>query len=585
MVEKLTVEEGDLKGLSFLFEEGDSWSLGRDPDLNQFVLEDALVSRKQLIAKRTPQGITLQNESESNPILINNEEIDNEVRLLHDLDTVKIGNQLLRFFINEPTHIESPPQNNNSEEEEESENFESGSLAEINFGLAEAGRWLLKVVSGPNVGAEFYMQTGHSYIIGTDPHSCDIVFHDTSVSRQHARITVSDDDTLQIEDLKSRNGVLIAGETIEGSQPLSPSVIVTMGTTSFVVYDREGEMQTIISPLLPSIAKVLAHETPKQGEQTSPVAESDVNQPPPQEPTSHLGQLILLAIIAGVVSIVGFGLVTLFKSKPVEQKSEENTVVPQLEKALAPFPAVKFYYNKNTGNLLLIGHVMTATDKSELMYNLQGIPIRNVDDSGIIIDEYVWREFNDVLARNPTWSGVSIHSTAPGEFLLTGYLKTRAQAAQLSDYVSINFAYLDLLKKQLTVEEDVLGQINVWLQEAGIINLTIQMTNGEVTLKGQIPGEKAKALQAIISRIKSIPGVRIVTNLVDVRTAQQGVLNISDQYTISGQTKVGSKYTVVINGKLYSQGDVLDGMTITEITPSSVFLTQNGNQFRIDYNR
>ena len=31
-------------------------------------------------------------------------------------------------------------------------------LAEINFDLDESGRWLLKVVGGPNNGAEFSMQ-------------------------------------------------------------------------------------------------------------------------------------------------------------------------------------------------------------------------------------------------------------------------------------------------------------------------------------------------------------------------------------------------------------------------------------------
>lgn len=600
MVEKLSVEEGDLKGLVFSFDNGDNWSLGRDPDQNQFVVEDPLVSRKHMIAQRTSEGITIQNVSHTNPIWLNNEEINETPHLLHDQDTIKIGNELFRFFTDAATYVETPvlePEslpslkeeiNKKNAEEPDEEVFqevEPDELAEINFGLAETGRWLLKVVSGPNVGAEFYMKTGHSYVIGTDPHTCDIVFHDTSVSRQHARISVTNDDTLKIEDLKSRNGVLVAGETIEGQQSLLPSVIVTMGTTSFVVYDREGEMQTIISPLLPSIVKVLQHEQPKAE------ASADSSSPPPPEPTAppppqnHLGQLILLSIIIGAVCIIGFGVITLFRSQPIEQKTDKNAVA-ELEQALAPFPAVKFYFNKNTGSLLLIGHVLTPTDKNELLYNLQGMPfIKYTDDSGIIIDEYVWREFNDVLSHNPTWNGVSIHATAPGQFVLTGYLQTRKQAAQLADYVSINFAYLDLLKKEVTVEEDVINQVNIWLQEAGINGITTTMINGEVVLKGTAAQEMSQALQNVISKVKTIPGVRIVTNLVDLRAIATGVQNISEQYLVTGQTKVGSKYTVVINGRLYSQGDVLDGKTITDITATSIFLTQDGNQFRIDYNK
>src|SRR6185436_17770917 len=85
----------------------------------------------------------------------------------------------------------------------EDEDADLSSLAEIDFGVVETGRWLLKVNGGPNNGAEFYMQPNNSYLIGTDPHSCDIVFHDTSVSRQHARITITPEDELLIEDLKS----------------------------------------------------------------------------------------------------------------------------------------------------------------------------------------------------------------------------------------------------------------------------------------------------------------------------------------------------------------------------------------------
>ncbi|MCB1112831.1 MAG: FHA domain-containing protein [Chlamydiia bacterium] len=150
---------------------------------------------------------------------------------------------------------EEEPRSDSIFDEEIDENEQI--LANINFDLLETGRWLLKVISGPNNGAEFAMQPGSTYMIGTDPNSCDIIFHDTSVSRQHARITVEGEDKLFIEDLKSKNGTLIDSNPLEGRQPLQPNTVVTLGTTSFVVFDREGEMQTIISPILPSIVKAL----------------------------------------------------------------------------------------------------------------------------------------------------------------------------------------------------------------------------------------------------------------------------------------------------------------------------------------
>jgi hypothetical protein len=103
------------------------------------------------------------------------------------------------------------------------------------------GRWLLKVVNGPNNGAEFPMQAGENYIIGSNPDTCDIVFSDERVSKQHARIQVTKDDHLLIEDLKSQQGTKINSVLIETQVPLPLNTIITLGSSSFEIYDREGK--------------------------------------------------------------------------------------------------------------------------------------------------------------------------------------------------------------------------------------------------------------------------------------------------------------------------------------------------------
>lgn len=614
MVAKLVIEDGNLKGRSFSLEKGESWVIGRDPDECQFVLEDPLVSRRHVLVYRSPDGILVENLSTTNPVLINEQEIGSEPYLLHTGDFMRIGHQLFRYYetlseqlMNEepeqtdplipsssPPSFEPPLQEGEQRDtlfEDQDSDFNP--LAEINFGFTEIGRWLLKVIGGPNNGAEFYMQTGHSYIIGTDPHACDIVFHDTSVSRQHAKITVTPDDVLVIEDLKSRNGVLINGELIEAKQTLSPSTIVTLGTTSFVVYDREGEMQTIVSPLMPSIVKALKQEEekPLPPPTSAPSASTDTeNQaipkptdPPPPQPPRQYGPLILMSIIMGLFALAGIGSLALFKSEPIEVKVQENTD-ELIQQALRPFPAVRFTFNKANGGLFLVGHVSSPTDKHQLLYNLQNLKfIKSVDDNGIIVDEYVWQELNSILAK--TWRGITIQSPAAGEFVLTGYLETRRQAAQLSDYINLNFPYLDLLKKQVVVEEDVVNQINAWLQDANLRSVTVDMNQGEISLSGNISPDRVNDFNQIITRIKQIPGVRIVNNAVHAQAAPElvGIENISDQYQVTGTSKIGDKHTVVIQGRILSEGDILDGMTITQITSDKILLEKDGAQFRINY--
>lgn len=497
-------------------------------------------------------------------------------------------------FINQPE---------NEEEEEPDTIFEDETfgnkenLAEINFDLTETGRWLLKVIGGPNTGAEFAMQTDSTYLIGTDPNTCDIVFHDTSVSRQHARVSVTEDDQLTIEDLKSRNGTLVDGEPVKGKQTLLPNVFVTMGTTSFIVFDREGEMQTIISPLLPSIVKVLQKEETKPEVPVSPTAEAAAPvetqkeaaaaEKPKENAHSALGAFILIAIITGLFVIIGIGTTTLFKNEPVAAKEQVNPD-KVLQTALAPFPDVKYSFNNATGRLLLVGHVLTITDRNQLMYNLQGLTsfIKSIDDSGVIIDEGVWREINQVLARNPDWKGISVHSPSPGHFVLSGYLQTRKQAEQLWDYVGSNFPYLDLLERRVIVEEDVVSSVSSMLLNHGFKDVAAQIANGEITLSGTIPNGKLPEYEKLIPEFKNIPGVRNVKNFVTEIAPEQSMINISDKYEVTGVSHQGKVNTsVVINGRILTRGDTLDGMTITSIKPNAIFLEKDGVKYRIDYNK
>ena len=195
----------------------------------------------------------------------------------------------------------------------------------------------------------------------------------------------------------------------------------------------------------------------------------------------------------------------------------------------------------------------------------------------------MWQEVNSILAKNPAWRGITIHSPAAGQFVLSGYLQTRKQAEQLSSYISLNFPYLDLLKKQIVVEEDIVNQVQAWLREAKLTDVVANMTNGEVTLTGKAPSDKLNEINPILANIKQISGVRAVHNLLQTQAPETGVVNISDHYDVTGKSRIGDKYTVIINGRLLTQGDTLDGMNITKITPNSVLLEKEGIQYRIDY--
>lgn len=638
---KLIAEEGNLKGLILSLEQGSEWVIGRDPDTCQLLIEDPVASRRHLICRETSEGIVVENLSSTNPVEVNQEEVK-EPRLLKDGDAVKIGGSVYRFYANgnEPGIKEdlenktqgeekpqeepamqnptpdvssnlvtsnagsSPNQSDKSINEDfnieegvkrdtifdEDKNPEEEVLASVDFDIIETGKWLLKVISGPNNGAEFNMQTGKTYVLGTDSQLADILFHDTSVSRQHAKIRVGDDDSLSIEDLGSKNGTLIDGATLQKNKTaLSPNSVVTLGTTSFVIFDREGEMQTIISPLMPSIVKMLQKEEEKKEEKKEEKLKPAIAQKPvftgeemKDKNRTTLTALILIAIVTGIFALMAVGTFSLFRSEPV-QTHEVVEAETMLKDAMAPFPEVQFSYNKANNTILLIGHVLTDNQKKQLIYNLQGLKfIKNIDESGIIIDELVWQDINPAIARYPKWRGVSIQATTPGNFQITGTLKTRQDLESLNEYLSNNFLYLDRLENKIFVEEEVLNSIKTRLQTQGIRNLKVELSNGDLSIKGTLPPGKQEEFKEIVTEFSKIPGIRSFTDYVTEAAPEQSLIDITDRYEVSGISRSGATLNVILDGRIVSVGDVLDGMHIISITPKEVLLEKDNVKYRIE---
>jgi sigma-B regulation protein RsbU (phosphoserine phosphatase) len=75
----------------------------------------------------------------------------------------------------------------------------------------------LEIRTGPRGGERIAIGPGR-LVIGRHP-ACDIVIDASAVSRQHAAITTSGDDSL-IDDLRSRNGTLVNGRAVGGPHRL-----------------------------------------------------------------------------------------------------------------------------------------------------------------------------------------------------------------------------------------------------------------------------------------------------------------------------------------------------------------------------
>jgi len=460
--------------------------------------------------------------------------------------------------------------------------------AQVDFDLLETeGRWLLKVLSGPNSGAEFAMHGGSSYLIGTDTDQCDVVFQDLSVSRKHARLTIDLKNEAILEDLESRNGTFVDGERID-KRGVTGNVLVAMGTTTFMLVDREAEQTTIISPL---------HVEAKEEEELQPIEEAayapiqaEVDRVKEEEEkhakeSQAMSSLVVLAIVTALILVVGIGGALLFRTETITAPKVVNPE-EEIAQALEGFVEVRFSYNPTNNRLMLVGHVLTSTDRSKMLDLLQRLKfIRVIDYSNVVIDEHVWREANQILSKNPAWRGITITSPRAGHYVLSGFLKTRGEAQSLYDYISQNFEYVNLLERRVVVEEELLNQLKRELREAGFPGVTPTLVGGDLMLKGQISRDSTERFQKLLSVFKTLPGIRSVQSTVAESGKVEAVIDLTNKYRVSGFSKQGDSISVVINGRILAPGDTIDGKLITSISDTTIYLEDGTDKYKIDFNR
>jgi type III secretion system YscD/HrpQ family protein len=561
----LIAEEGPLSGTCIVFDNEDTWTIGRDPDEVSIVLEDPMVSRKHAICKMTSEGFILENLSTINPITQNGKVVADPV-LLKENDIIQIGSTFFRFTFVAPK--EETPQETPQELIEDLEPIDVADMS------AQApSSWLLKVITGPNSGAEFNLKLNTTYTLGKDASTCQLVFSDLSVSRQHARLNVSESGELFIEDLGSKNGVLVNGLKIESKTKLNSSDVIALGTTSFITIDQQIANETIVS----------FTEEPKEAikeESKEEILSVKKDWKGIKISKNHLAvfSVLGLLLIAGVVS-----LLSLFNPQKVDIKRPDD--MSFIESTLKSYPSVQFSYNSSSGKLFLIGHLLTNIDKQELMYALDDPKKMLIIEDNIVVDELVWQNVNALLSTNPNWEGIYIHAPSPGKFVVKGYVQSIQNFENLSDFLNLNFPYLDKLENQVVVESNLQMAIQGLLMQQGFLNVQFQLAQGDVALSGKLVDSQSSNFENFQKRLKALPGVRSVKSFVVFTRHDQDRVDISAQYQVTGFSKSDhDNFYVVINGKIVGTGDNLDGMMVTGVTKASILLEKDGLKYLINYN-
>ncbi|MDR0965036.1 MAG: FHA domain-containing protein [Myxococcales bacterium] len=101
----------------------------------------------------------------------------------------------------------------------------------------------LKFISGKYQGGEFPLVSGKQLIIGRAP-ELELALIEDMVSRKHAKLTVTDDGRITLEDLGSSNGTFVNGEQITKPMRLKEGDRVLIGT-SILKLVQQGSAQEL----------------------------------------------------------------------------------------------------------------------------------------------------------------------------------------------------------------------------------------------------------------------------------------------------------------------------------------------------
>jgi type III secretion system YscD/HrpQ family protein len=558
----LIAEEGPLKGLKIDLTDEERVIVGRDPDSSTCLIEDPSISRRHALFLFGADSIEIENLSLTNPLKVNGN-ITEGKEVIVDGDYITLGANTFRFV-----KIEKPST------QKEMDSFEELSIKEeplFQFSLSgqHASRFTLKVIMGPNAGAEFPLPEGGSLVLGKDDQTCDVAFNDLSVSKRHARLSFNEQGIPIIEDLESLNKIFVNHRKVEGAYELKGQDLITLGTTQLIFVDKEIVEETVFNPFEEKIEIDTQTDEGRQQAFKKMVI--------PYKHLAGFGALLFVVVVSTLF------LLSLFSSHeiPVSFNKQKDEVASVLKR----YPKIEYTFNPPTGKLFLVGHVLNEIEYEEMLFVLNQLPfLKNIEDT-VVIDELVWQNANALIQTNPNWKGIMIQAIAPSQFVLRGYLETIDQQAELLEYIALNFTYLNQLKNELVINSLVQQRIQSLLTRSGFGSITFNYSLGELVLSGPVEKEQERSYKKILDEVKEVKGVENVESIVTFTSASSARIDLTSKYQVMGSSiKDGKEAFVLINGKILSAGKMLDGMSITGITTKEIFLEKDGVKYKIDFN-
>ena len=458
--------------------------------------------------------------------------------------------------------------------------------------------YILKVFSGPHIGAEILLSRGRMLIGRGD--QCDIVLYDSAISLEHVELVISDQE-IQLSSIDQT--IYIAGKALtEKMVKVDTYQFITIGTTHFSIGINGENWPQIVIPEL----DILSTETTESIE-TGKSLDSEPDSPfhgisfpgfkksvakylvrSKYTKLSVALSLVLTTSAAIAVSLALDGdLVTQQASyasiNGVFQKYDADTSKKKVEIASETITKLKrkitqakfsdIDIEQENNKFLVQGNVTSKTQKKQLIKLLE--PYSHKIQFLVYIKQQQLSSAKNIASELQI-NKLNFSITKPNILTVKGYIENENDWLQAKDILKDDIEGIsEIDDKEVETQNHRIQELETLLEEQELISLVdIKSTPGQVLVMAELTQENAQHWETIAYTFKQRYGKHpLLKAKIVLLEMDPNDLDIQ----IRGIVTTGNDSSIVLTSSgSYKEGEQFsNGFTIKTIEPRRVVLSRN----------
>lgn len=458
--------------------------------------------------------------------------------------------------------------------------------------MSSSSSFLLKVLSGPHVGAELALRDGAT-IIGSDD-ECDVILSDTFIAPKHLKI--------EIKDGKLRAQALAENVSLDGKPLVGQAVdlanfqLLTVGGTHLMIGPKGMAWPQPKTQLLPALVGTAPAPAPAPAAATpapsapAPAAAPKASTSPVAAATparkSRVGQTIgFIGLALAVIGLTLYYLLRPLPAPPIEVDLASAVKAKIKEIGMAD----RLTVDPQGSRVVIRGYVETAEEKRKALQALA--PLLDRVTPRIISQEQLFDDARQLLRALK--SPVEVIALEKGGVLqVRGIVPTRDSWNSVLMHLKKDVPGISKVNdEQVLTVDQLLTKVGEAVNESGLTGqVTPEWIGGALTVRGSIGDSAVPSWQGFRARLQEKLGFPLeLRDQVRLASAPgiPGTVSARSTATTGNGSEIASivldrlNWVVLKNGKRLFAGSTLpSGYVVEGITPEGVKIS-NGRDARL----